>query len=72
VQNQIVSRTTGLAVKGINIGELRKIQIPLPTRSKQDAIAEQLSTIVKIQAVASNISKAQRHLMTSILESLFE
>jgi len=70
VQNQITSRVTGLAVKGINIGELRKIQIPLPPRPKQDAIAEQLGEISKAQTAASNMSKQQRGLMASMREIL--
>ena len=72
VQNQITSRVTGLAVKGINIGEIRKIQIPLPPRQKQDAIAEQLGEISKAQTSASIMSKQQRSLMSIMLEILQE
>jgi type I restriction enzyme, S subunit len=70
VQNQISSRITGLAVKGINIGELRKLQIPLPPRPKQDAIAEQLGVIAKTNSAVSSRSRIERTLMAFALESL--
>ncbi len=70
VQKQIVSRITGLAVQGINIGELRQLQIPLPPRVKQDEIAEKLSTIAKAQTVAFSNSKHQRTLMFTMLNHL--
>jgi type I restriction enzyme S subunit len=47
LQDQIASRITGLAVKGINIGEVRKLQIPLPPRREQDGIAAQVQEISK-------------------------
>lgn len=36
VQRQIRSKTTGLAVQGINLAELRLLMIPLPSRLQQD------------------------------------
>lgn len=60
VENQIQSRITGLAVKGINIGELKQIQIPLPPRRKQDEIAEKLSTVsLAQQAIAVNSAQVR-------------
>jgi type I restriction enzyme S subunit len=70
VEKQIQSRITGLAVKGINIGELRKIQIPLPARRKQDAIAQQLDSLTEAQTAASNNSKHLRTLMSASIEDL--
>jgi restriction endonuclease S subunit len=70
VEKQIQSRITGLAVKGINIGELRKIQIPLPTRRKQDAIAEQLGGLAQAQRAASENSTHLRGLLSTSIENL--
>lgn len=70
VEKQIQSRITGLAVKGINIGELRKIQIPLPPRKKQDAFAEQLSSISKAQIAVSDNSVRLRNLIAASIENL--
>ena len=70
VEKQIQSRITGLAVKGINIGELRKIQIPLPTRRKQDVIAEQLGELAQAQRAASENSKRLRSLLSASIENL--
>lgn len=44
VQAQIRHRTIGQAVKGINIGCVRKLQIPYPSRDEQIAIARVLSS----------------------------
>jgi hypothetical protein len=38
VQRQLRTSTTGLAVQGINIGALRKIQLPLPPPAEQQRI----------------------------------
>jgi type I restriction enzyme S subunit len=70
VERQIQSRITGLAVKGINIGELRQIQIPLPSRRIQDEIAEKLSTISSTQkAIAANLVQI-RNVMATNIENL--
>lgn len=42
LQRQIRTHTIGQAVKGINIGEVRKLKIPLPSLPEQKAIAEVL------------------------------
>jgi type I restriction enzyme M protein len=70
VERQIQSRITGLAVKGINIGELRQIQIPLPSRSKQDEIAGKLSTISAAQNAAAANSVQVRSVMSASIENL--
>lgn len=70
VERQIQSRITGLAVKGINIGELRQIQIPLPARSKQDEIAGKLSAISAAQNAAAANSLQVRSVMSASIENL--
>ncbi|MBP6782154.1 MAG: restriction endonuclease subunit S [Verrucomicrobiales bacterium] len=70
VERQIQSRITGLAVKGINIGELRQIQIPLPSRRKQDGIAEKLSTISTAQRAAAANSAQVRSVIAASIENL--
>jgi len=49
VQRQIEQRITGLAVKGLNIGELRKIEIPTPPIEDQRRIAGEFEVIAKTQ-----------------------
>jgi type I restriction enzyme S subunit len=70
VERQIQSRITGLAVKGINIGELRQIQIPLPARSKQDEIAGKLSAISAAQNATAANSLQVRSVMSASIENL--
>jgi hypothetical protein len=59
VQRQIKSKITGLAVQGINIGELRKIEIPLLTRDDQDKVSDQLLHI------RNSIKEIEKHLSLS-------
>jgi len=54
VQRQIVAYTTGLAVKGINIGELRKIQIPILPLEEQRKVAHE---VIELRAAMQNISE---------------
>jgi len=45
VQRQIVELTTGLAVKGINIGELRGVRVPIVEKDLQEEVCRDLSVI---------------------------
>jgi type I restriction enzyme M protein len=70
LQSQIQSRITGLAVKGINIGEVRKLKLPLPPRWKQDEIAHQLETLAQAQQEILLHGKNQRALIHNMLETM--
>ena len=59
VQRQIKSKITGLAVQGINIGELRKIEIPLLSRDEQDKVSDHMLQI------RNAIKGIERHLDVS-------
>ncbi len=65
VQRQIASFITGLAVKGINIGELRRIIIPVVGRTEQDELVREISEIR-----ARQISLNERVVMNSSLKRL--
>lgn len=57
VQSQLRHRITGLAVQGINIGELRKIQIPLPELNIQKSIvARQEAIELSLNQLNENLS----------------
>ena len=68
VERQIRSRITGLAVKGINIGELRQIEIPLPTRGEQDSMATRLQGISSAQKSATGHKGKLSDLMSNLLK----
>jgi type I restriction enzyme M protein len=70
VRTQIQARITGLAVKGINIGEVRKLELPLPPRQKQNEIAAQLESLVTAQDAAAKHAEQLRNLLRSSLETL--
>jgi type I restriction enzyme S subunit len=53
VQRQIAAYTTGLAVKGINIGELRRIEIPMVNESKQAGLVSEVMEIRPAIAAAN-------------------
>lgn len=71
VRQQIARFTTGLAVKGINIGELRKLQIPMLPEAEQTLLVEQVRKLRgSTEDVGSRLSKlrAIRSLMISVAE----
>ncbi len=45
VQRQIAELTTGLAVKGINIGELRRVVVPMTDRDHQAELCREVAAI---------------------------
>jgi hypothetical protein len=57
-------------VKGINIGEVRKLQIPLPPRSKQDELAMRLAMVE--QSLALSGRETLRGLQTQLLKAVFD
>ena len=54
VQRQIAAYTTGLAVKGINIGELRRIVVPMVKRTEQDELVREIDDIRRKQRTLEN------------------
>ena len=54
VQRQIAAFTTGLAVKGINIGELRRIQIPVVLVEEQREVVHE---VVEVRAAIRNLEE---------------
>jgi type I restriction enzyme S subunit len=70
VQRQIATFTTGLAVQGINIGELRRVQIPLVNSSLQ---AELVQKVVVIRQAMSAVSARRQQalgLLCNVRESM--
>ncbi len=72
VQRQIISRSTGMAVRGINIGELKKVKVPLVDRQRQDIVSDQLSqirqSILTTQSRYRNAKEIHRTLLSRVLE----
>jgi len=61
VQRQIAAFTTGLAVKGINIGELRRIQIPIVSPDEQrELVREVIAVRAAIQDIARRLVQSER------------
>ena len=54
VQRQIAAYTTGLAIKGINIGELRRIVVPMVERTEQDELVREIDDIRRKQRTLEN------------------
>ena len=48
LQRQIQEQTRGQAVKGINIGDVRQLRVPLPNRGEQGAMAELFESFVRL------------------------
>ncbi|MCC9643008.1 restriction endonuclease subunit S [Rhodopirellula sp. JC740] len=62
LQRQIANHTIGQAVKGINIGEVRKLQVPLPD-------AEELKSIVELINSVDLKVRTERLLLSQLLET---
>lgn len=74
-QQRLQSATKGVAVRGINIGDLRALQVPLPCREEQDQIAENVRNLLSFaEVLQSRCAGAQGHIRTlqkSILARAF-
>ena len=58
VKRQVAAYTTGLAVKGINIGELRRLAVPLVGRAEQDDLVREIDDIrEKLGAVCQRTNR---------------
>jgi type I restriction enzyme S subunit len=53
LRSQIRSNTTGLAVQGLNIGELRRLKVPILPQSAQDRIAD-IADVTKITTISAD------------------
>jgi type I restriction enzyme, S subunit len=71
LQNQMASRTTGLAVKGINIGEVRKLQVPLPPRSEQDRLADQIDQLASTSVYVTTHLAVMQEMQSAISSRVF-
>lgn len=70
VQRQIRLHTIGQAVKGINIGEVRKLQLLLPPRAEQDYIAHLLDEWDHAVGLEERVLKLKRRLKRGLMQQL--
>lgn len=74
-QRRMKNATRGVAVRGINIGDVRALQIPLPPREEQTEIVrrvEQLFTLADQLETRIGLAKSRiNHLTQSILAKAF-
>lgn len=65
----------GVAVRGINIGDVRALQIPLPSRHEQDEIARRIEQLMRVsdalQARLSSARSKSKTLVPAILSKAF-
>jgi len=70
VRMQIRKNTTGLAVQGINIGELRRLRVPMPPESEQKKIAEAWGETSMAVKAAFDRSVAFRQRFSNLLNTV--
>lgn len=74
-QRRMDAATKGVAVRGINIGDLRAVQVPVPERAEQDRIVTELNeTLAGIQALerlCTSLAQRDDHLRSSTLNMAF-
>lgn len=71
VKNQLDNNTTGTALKQLSVGNLRKIQIPLPPLATQKAIAEKLDKADALRKKDQELLKQYDELAQSIFIDMF-
>lgn len=71
VKNQLDNNTTGTALKQLSVGNLRKIQIPLPPLATQKAIAEKLDKADALRKKDQELLKQYDELAQSIFIEMF-
>ena len=70
VQRQIAAYTTGLAVKGINIGELRRIVIPMVEGTEQDELVREIDDMREKQRTLEDRIKDCTSLKKTLLNEI--
>ena len=70
VQGQILLHTLGQAVKGINIGEVRKLSFALPGKDEQVAIALRLDELHRCLHSTDQRLEKLRALKTGLMQDL--
>jgi type I restriction enzyme, S subunit len=70
VQRDIASRVTGLAVKGINIGALRQVLVPIPPIERQKELALEFETIERALEAAQSALDHIRRVRSGLRDTL--
>ena len=70
VRQQVVAFTTGLAVKGIDIGVVRRLSIPLVDRSLQEALVARVAAVREVMNRANSRADAARTMHATALKNL--
>lgn len=69
VQRQIVAFTTGLAVKGINIRELRRIEIPIVSPGEQQEVVKEVIAVrAAIREIEERLERSETLRKASLAE----
>lgn len=75
IQQRMKGAIKGVAVRGINIGDVRALQVPLPSRQEQDEIARRVEELIafsdSIAARFQNAALSADRLDASILAKAF-
>lgn len=72
IQEQIRRQITGLAVKGLNIGALRKLEVPMPSdRSLESSLVQQSHDLDQALRAARRAECSARSLRSSLLPEIF-
>ncbi len=62
VQQRMRRAVKGVAVRGINIGDVRALQVPLPSRAEQDEIVRRVEKLLsQCEEMESQVERARKH-----------
>jgi type I restriction enzyme S subunit len=75
IQHRMKGAVKGVAVRGINIGDVRALQIPLPSRSEQDEIVRRVEELLsQCDEMSGQVERSRRlveRLTPSVLAKAF-
>lgn len=61
VQQRMKGAVKGVAVRGINIGDVRALQVPLPSRAEQDEIVRRIENLLSQRdQMAANVEQSRK------------
>ena len=70
IQQRMRGAVKGVAVRGINIGDVRALQVPLPSRAEQDEIVRRVDELLKLCDVMTGKVAASHSLVGRLTQSL--
>ena len=71
MQHMMVGLTRGVAVQGINLGDVKELPIPVPPLSLQQKFAAMVERVERLRSEQRESLRQSEHLFASLLHTAF-